>query len=141
MELSIAEVVEVGSWNYRMIRIKDSAEGDLVAMYEVWYNADGSIRGWHETPKTVIAPTADDIQKTLFRMMRATRWPICQIIDIDGTNYLVEEDGDGVPNVNKPAQNRRLPDDMRDDANEVVEMLRRYWREADMTFQAETDKL
>ncbi len=45
-------------WNYRVIKSVVDDE-DSFAVHEVYYNEDGSIMGWIETPVTLVSEESD----------------------------------------------------------------------------------
>ena len=58
-------------WNYRVMR-----NGDEVAIHEVFYRDDGSVRGWTATPVWPRAGTVEELRDELARYARALDEPV-----------------------------------------------------------------
>lgn len=56
------------SWNYRVIKSVHSWSDyteETYAIHEVYYRADGSIRGWTDEPARPTADTLEDLKSVL----------------------------------------------------------------------------
>ena len=72
------------SWNHRIVRrtypnvhMDDSI---LYEIYEMYYNADGTVNGLTEEPIRIREETVDDLRKTIERLTKCLEQPI---IDYD----------------------------------------------------------
>lgn len=60
------------SWNYRIIRHRHPS-GDTVAMHEVLYAEDGSIRAWAEEPEFGHFESTAELESCLEMMLNDVR--------------------------------------------------------------------
>lgn len=70
------------TWNYRLVRVA----GDWVEMKEVYYEADGSARGYTDTE--VSGDGVEDVRRTLGLMLTALDKPVLRR---DKSGKLVDE--------------------------------------------------
>ena len=47
-------------WNYRVM----NRNGDL-AVYSVYYDDDGKVKGWSQEPAALSGPSVEDLQRTI----------------------------------------------------------------------------
>jgi hypothetical protein len=67
-------------WNHRVMRLTDRDGDPYDAIYEVYYNDDGTVSGWTESPASPsFYPSEDDGQNSILddirRFERATTLP------------------------------------------------------------------
>lgn len=67
------------SWNYRIFK-KKLAGQDVYEMHEVYYDSDGSIRGWTENSITPTGETPEELKQDFSRQLLAFELPI---LDVD----------------------------------------------------------
>lgn len=59
------------TWNYRIMKRKNS-EGDYdFGIYEVYYDDNGKVKGWTEDSMTPVCSSSDDLKYEMKVMMRA----------------------------------------------------------------------
>jgi len=53
------------SWNYRVMKKRNEDGASTYGVHEVYYNDDGSIRGYTENSVTPNSESAEDLAKTM----------------------------------------------------------------------------
>lgn len=75
------------SWNYRIVAMKSVADETFgYAIHEVFYDDDGTIKGYTEKPVCITGESLGDISEALEMMAKATTLPIME----DRNEKLVE---------------------------------------------------
>lgn len=62
------------TWDFRWIEHDEGSE-TYVAIHEVHYGVDGTIRGWAELPRELMAESADDLMWILDEVRQAYKKP------------------------------------------------------------------
>ncbi len=71
-------------WNYRLCVEQVSSYVGPVPFYsirEVYYDDDGAVRGWTETPATFSGDTPGEVVEALF--LAAKSYPAKRVLDLD----------------------------------------------------------
>lgn len=58
------------NWNYRIFK-KKLAGQDVYEIHEVYYNSDGSIKGWTENPIIPTGETPEELKQDFSRQLLA----------------------------------------------------------------------
>lgn len=66
------------TWNYRVTR-QLTDDGNIYAIREVYYRADGTIRAWSADPRDPFGETLDEIKTDLIHMVAAFDRPLVQL--------------------------------------------------------------
>lgn len=81
---------DLSHWNYRVIRTEVSEEEYEFCIYEVWYDGNGNIEMWCESPNYPMGDGFLQLQNDLNYMVKATQKPILEEKEIDGELKLIE---------------------------------------------------
>lgn len=69
------------SWNYRIFK-KKLAGHDVYEMHEVYYNSDGSIKGWTENSIIPTGETPEELKQDFSRQLLAFESPVLDYDDM-----------------------------------------------------------
>lgn len=69
------------SWNYRIFK-KNLAGHDVYEIHEVYYNSDGSIKGWTENSIIPTGETSEELKQDFSKQLLAFESPILDYEDI-----------------------------------------------------------
>lgn len=67
------------SWNYRILKNK-LAGRDICEIHEVYYNSDGSVKGWTQNSIIPTGETPEELKQDLTMMLQAFESPV---LDLD----------------------------------------------------------
>ena len=78
-------------WNYRVLYSRDAkSDTESFEVHEVYYTADGEIEAWTENSVKPFGETLEELQADIEHFLRGTQLPTLAIVDVDGTEKLVE---------------------------------------------------
>ncbi|CAH7391178.1 hypothetical protein VCHA53O466_50037 [Vibrio chagasii] len=79
------------SFNFRIIKDRNSTHGTLVAIHSVYYGKDGKIDGWSGKPEILSDDSEIQLAKNLFVVQQALLRPVLEIAkDEHGAEILIE---------------------------------------------------
>lgn len=70
--------VTVTRWNHRVVHRTFADDTEEYSIREVYYNDDGSIFGFTESPIQVYGDTLAELKETVQRLMNCTDFPILE---------------------------------------------------------------
>ena len=80
-------------WNYRAIRKSHGeSDTDTYQIHEVYYDKDGNIEGWTESPVKPLGETPDELREDIRFFIKAFQKPILEEQIKDGKPVLVPDD-------------------------------------------------
>ena len=66
-------------WNYRAIRKShEESDTDTYQIHEVYYDKDGNIEGWTESPVKPLGETPDELREDIRFFIKAFQKPILE---------------------------------------------------------------
>ena len=74
------------SWNYRVMKRKIKGadyEEEFYAIYEVYYEDDGSIKAWTEKPVSIQGETLEELKNDLGYYSKALKEPVLDYNELE----------------------------------------------------------
>lgn len=82
-------VIQVASWNYRIIKTIESDE-PIYRIYEVYYDDSGKIEGWTQEPVLPCGENVAELREDIHYFLEAFRLPVLEVREENGKEELVE---------------------------------------------------
>lgn len=78
------DLPEIDGWNYRVMRrTHERLDMETYAVYEVYYNADGEVTTWTETPVAPRGDTLEELKEDIAMQALAFDKPVLDYNELD----------------------------------------------------------